>query len=94
MDIQLRPEETELVERWERRDGRFVAGATGERIHQLTTEYLTFVRADASGWERLFRDPKDGRYWELTFPHGEMHGGGPRKPCVISEEEASRKYPG
>ena len=61
-----------------------------ERIYNLTQNYLEKV-FDA-GWEILFRDPVDGRLWELTFPKGDMHGGGPRRLSYISNEEANKKY--
>jgi hypothetical protein len=45
-----------------------------------------------SGWSALHLDPGDGRFWELTFPEGHLHGGGPPLLRVVSEEEARQKY--
>lgn len=42
--------------------------------------------------EVLFRDPKDGRYGELTDPHGEWQGGGPPCLTVISRGDAVWNY--
>ena len=40
----------------------------------------------------LYRDPGDGRYWELAYPNGEMHGGGPPSLIMLTEQEAKTKY--
>lgn len=40
----------------------------------------------------LYKDPTDGRYWELTYPNSEGHEGGPLKLTVMSPEEAEFKY--
>jgi len=32
---------------------------------------------DYNGWDVLYLDPADGRYWERILPSSEMHGGGP-----------------
>jgi hypothetical protein len=48
---------------------------------------------DHSGWETLYRDPATGAPWEVTFPHSEMHGGGPRQLSQIALSAAAAKYP-
>jgi hypothetical protein len=68
------------------------ADAVAKRIEWLTGEVLEPLASDSSGWETLFRDPGDGRLWEQTFPHSEMHGGGPPRLQVISENGAAAKY--
>ena len=86
--------EVEIVGRWEESEGQLRADGACERIESLVNEYLIRV-ADSptwGDWETLYRDPTDGRYWERTYPQGEMQGGGP--PCLkwISVAEASSKY--
>ncbi|MBI1683584.1 Imm27 family immunity protein [Caulobacter hibisci] len=44
------------------------------------------------GWSVLYRDPKDRSLWERTYPHSEMHGGGPAQFEPVAEDEALRKY--
>jgi hypothetical protein len=44
------------------------------------------------GWDQLYRDPSDGRFWELTFPQGSLHGGGPRRLSCLSRAEVEAKY--
>lgn len=48
---------------------------------------------DWSGWETLYRDPANGCFWEVTYPHAEMHGGGPRQLSQITASNAAAKYP-
>jgi len=40
----------------------------------------------------LYRDPQDGRSWELTYPHSDWHGGEPPDLRHISSGEAASKY--
>jgi immunity protein 27 of polymorphic toxin system len=43
-------------------------------------------------WSKLYLDPVDGGYWELTYPQSEMHGGGPPQLVHISADAAKIKY--
>jgi hypothetical protein len=63
---------------------RQLTASEGGRFHELAT-------AEAGG-STLYRDPADGRLWEKTFPQSELHGGGPPRLNVLSEEEARDKY--
>ena len=54
----------------------------------LTRFHLIKLGHDESGWITLFRDPDDDRLWELDYPHGGWHGGGPPRLRVVSPEEA------
>lgn len=52
--------------------------AIWDRIKWLTGQVLVLVGIEKKGgWEKLYRDPNDGRYWLLTYPFGELQGGGP-----------------
>jgi hypothetical protein len=62
------------------------------RIQRLVNNYLQRLGSANEGWDVLFRDFQDGRLWEMTFPHGEMHGGGPRSLREIAESIARQKY--
>ena len=53
---------------------------------------LTLVGVAEGGWRQLYRDPRDGRLWELTFPQGSLHGGGPRRLAVVDEAEAREGF--
>ena len=90
---ELEPEEVDLHGNWlVQQDHSVVADVIEQRIDWLTSHKLERIANDASGWKVLFRDPRDGRLWELTYPHGEMHGGGPRRLHVISRDKAAAKY--
>ena len=65
--------------------GRFT-DPVDERIFWLVSRKLTPVGTTDGGWIQLYRDPRDGRYWELTFPRGSLHGGGPRRLVNVSRE--------
>jgi len=88
----IQPSEIALVGRWEMEDGNPVADTTCDRIQTLMSEHLEEVTADASGWEILYRDPTDGRYWELSYPQGHLQGGGPPALNHIPEDQACAKY--
>jgi Immunity protein 27 len=90
---ELAPDEVDLRGEWlAQKDRSVVADATEQRIEWLTTQKLEWLASDPSGWETLYRDPRDGRLWELTYPQGEMQGGGPRRLHVISRDEVAAKY--
>ena len=90
---ELSSEEIDLRGDWlVQEDSSVVTDPTEKRIEWLTTQKLERIANDSSGWEILYRDPRDRRLWELTHPRGEMHGGGPRRLRVISGDEAAAKY--
>lgn len=90
---ELAPEERDLRGDWlVQKDRSVVADATEQRIEWLTTHQLQRIARDSSGWETLYRDPRDGRLWALTYPQSEMHGGGPRRLHVVSRDDAATKY--
>ncbi|CAH1673588.1 MULTISPECIES: Imm27 family immunity protein [unclassified Chelatococcus] len=66
--------------------------AIERRISYLTQEYLSKIAVSECGWSLLFRDPSDGRFWELTHPYGELEGGGARRLSVIRSEDAAGRY--
>src|SRR5260221_9657546 len=86
------PTETEIKGNWIEAGGRVVGDAACERVQILTDTYFEKIGKDWSGWETLFRDPEDGRYWERTYPHGELHGGGPPALYYLPEDKAREKY--
>ena len=94
----LEPNETELIGEWiSAGRGSPVRGNEAcDRIQWLTSEILEKVGVDpkSAGWEKLFRDPKDGRYWLLTYPKSEMQGGGPPalRHMPLSAEEVKEKF--
>lgn len=90
--MRLRPDETDLVGRWRMADGIVQPDPTSRRIERLVTKHLRHLGCDASGWDELYRDPDDGRLWELTYPESDVEGGGPPRLTCIPEDVARRKY--
>lgn len=88
----LRKEETELRGAWIAKDGKVVGDEVCKRIDWLLENCLKEICTDSSGWDLLLLDPSDGRYWERTYPHSNMHGGGPPMLKVVSLAEAQLKY--
>lgn len=90
--MKLQPHETDLIGKWNVIDGKAVEDETCQRIKSLLTRQLQALGRDPSGWDVLYRDPDDGRFWELTYPQSEMHGGGPPRLTRLTTEQANEKY--
>jgi hypothetical protein len=90
--MKITADESKLVGRWVLEDGRLISDDISKKITELIKYYLTEIGHDSSGWLTLYRDPNDGRFWELDYPQSELHGGGPPRLRVISPDEASQKY--
>jgi hypothetical protein len=90
----LQSNEHDLVGNWVEGSEGLQADETAQRIDWLVTTVLEKVAdsPQAGAWETLYRDPGDGRFWERTYPRGEMHGGGPPRLRYISTEDARVKY--
>ena len=88
----LNPEETKLIGKWIYNGAKVEGDPVCLRIEHLIQNHLIEIKFDLKDFSQLYRDPEDNRYWKLTYPHYEMHGGGP--PCleVISEAEARKIY--
>ena len=48
--------------------------------------YFIEISIDGDNWSALYQDSDDLRCWELIYPLGNMHGGGPPKLNVIEPE--------
>jgi len=88
----ISPEEVEIIGSWVMVNGRMTEDDTSQRISSLVKTELQQVATSKDGWEKLYRDPRDGRLWELTYPQSEMQGGGPPALLLISPEKAQEKY--
>lgn len=92
----IEPHETELTGNWVFEGGRMRDDDICERVSWLIQNYLVQLAysRDGGAWETLFRDPRDGRLWERTYPRSEMHGGGPPQLVLLTLEQAAEKYDG
>jgi hypothetical protein len=84
--------EQEIRGEWVVEDGKVQGDDNCRRIEALILNYLQRVGSDTSGWAQLYLDANDDRYWELTYPEGERHGGGPPRLACLSVEKAREKY--
>lgn len=90
--MKLRPNETELRGNWMFIESSIKADDVSKRIEILISSYLIEMCTDESGWNKLYQDPDDKRFWELTYPDSEMHGGGAPLLKNLSMQEAKEKY--
>lgn len=88
----IEPHETLIRGEWQLVEGRTVANATVSRIRALIDTELEKIGSTSGGWETLYRDRRDGRFWELVYLQSEMHGGGPESLRLIDAVQAAHKY--
>jgi hypothetical protein len=69
----------ELRDVWSREDGKMVRRGDSATINDWLAHKLVKVRTDPTGWVTLYRHRDTGLLWELSYPQGEMYGGGPRR---------------
>ncbi|HEU4629593.1 MAG TPA: Imm27 family immunity protein [Gemmatimonadaceae bacterium] len=89
---ELRPDESDLVGQWLDTGNRIVGDAVCARIQWLVAGRLQRLAGSASGLEALYRDPRDGRLWELTHPHAHWPGGGPPRLTQVPPARAAARY--
>jgi hypothetical protein len=90
--MNIDPSETVLIGQWVLQGACPVADDVCNRIFTLTKLHLVKLGSDASGWAVLYRDPNDGRHWELIYPQSELHGGGPPQLRCLTFDEARQKF--
>jgi len=88
----IAPNETEIVGSWVTVDGRMTEDDANHRITLLIETDLRHLATSKDGWEKLYRDTQDGRYWELTYYLSEMQGGGPRALLLANPRIIQEKY--
>jgi hypothetical protein len=89
--MKLLPTEACLTGKWALENGSLVADEVCARIEDLTRSYLRELARDASGWDTLYMDPNDGRFWERIYPEGHQ-GGGPPELRHLASGLAKEKY--
>lgn len=90
--MKIRADETAIRGSWAQSGKDVLADDACRRIDELVQTYLEKIGHDASGWDALYRDPADGRYWELVYPESDLHGGGPPTLLNTSPDHARSKY--
>jgi len=84
--------ETLIECEWQVVEDQVKPGSACERIEWLISDILKLVKVDKRGWEKLFLDPGDGRYWLLFYPQSELTGGGPASLMEITFSEAELRF--
>ena len=90
--MKIHSEETEIRGSWIIVDSSIEADYNTTRIEYLTQNYLIEIAVSDDGWEKLFQDPSDKRYWELIYPESELQGGGAPTLRSISIFDAKSKF--
>ncbi len=67
----------QLDDVWEFTGDRMIAKGDAAAIDDRLANRLTKIRT--GDWRILYQDGQTGEYWELSYPQGEMQGGGPRR---------------
>ncbi len=88
----LGPDEVQLEGKWEKVAGKVIADDTALRIKELVSSELTKLATSNGGWDVLYVDKRDGRMWELTYPHSDWHGGGPPSLTHVTKDYVKAKY--
>lgn len=88
----LEPNEVRLDGQWIKVGDEVVDDDTTRRIRELISCALTKVAIAKNGWEALYVDQRDGRMWELTYPHSDWHGGGPPSLINVAKDHVQTKY--
>ena len=60
-----------------------------KRIDFLIKNHLKKIGTDKTGWNTLYLNLEDGRYWELTYLENQLHGGGPPSLINLKDSELS-----
>jgi hypothetical protein len=89
--MKINKEETKIVGHWIFDGSKMTTDEACKRIESLVAGYLIKITTDG-GWDILYQDPEDKRYWELIYPNSEMHGGGPPSLILLSEVQVKEKY--
>ena len=90
--MDLLSSETKLIGQWTTVGNTVEADNVSKRIDELVETKLKEVVSSEGGWKTLYVDPRDGRHWELSYPHQALHGGGPPAIKYIPEEQARKEY--
>jgi len=85
----LRPDESEVAGALIDLGSRVVADSASARIRWLTRERLALVGRPKHGEGTAYRDPRDGRYWLLTYPFFDLPEQGPPHLRLIPADEVA-----
>jgi len=84
----LKEEETELVGMWLDLGIKVTGDAVSDRVEWLTAERLEKLAENRELLAELYRDPRDGRFWEKILPFA----GGPPTLRVLARASATERF--
>ena len=87
--MELLSSETKIIGAWIEHGSKVISDKATNRIHWLIEN--SFDEIAKLNWEIIYKDNTDGRYWLLSYPQSEMHGGGPPSIECISKEQVVKK---
>lgn len=79
MFCELKSAETELVGMWLDVGVKVTGDAVTDRVEWLTAERLEKLAENSAVLAELYRDSRDGRFWEKVLP---FVGGPPTLRCI------------
>jgi hypothetical protein len=88
MNKKIQTHETQIATSIVFSNGKPSFDGNAEKIYDLIENYLQFIAVDASGWEKLYRDPEDRRLWRLSYDESDSHGGGAPRLDVVDRSIA------
>ena len=74
------------------KDGVMYADEVSKLIQRELKDHLAQLGTDETGWNLLYRDRRDGRYWEMTYPQSSLHGGGPPALRLLAMDEVKSRF--
>jgi len=82
-EAMIRADETLIEGQWASSRGCALRDANCDRILALVQSYLRRLES-RGGKGHFFKDPSDGRIWELSHPQHHLPGGGPPRLRQLS----------
>ena len=74
-------------------DGRVTRDEAEQQIWAAVHNRLKKIGVRDGGWTTLYQDSVDKTLLELSFPQGEMQGGGPARLTRVGIEHVQEFYP-
>jgi hypothetical protein len=65
---------------------------TGSQAISFLETNCIKITTDESGWEVLYKEKPSNKYWVLTYPNSEVHGGGEPLVSPLPNEEVKLKF--
>lgn len=59
----------------------------------LNDQFAKLDLVKVGDWAILYRSRETGDLWDITYPHGEMHGGGPRRLRLLTHRAPNNWKP-